>query len=124
MTNGAGWQVDALEKSAATQGDSADSLQQVRDLERDKTDAQRRARRMAAERAEQARRADAAEARATVMEAQVDALRGEVEAAQSAFRLAVKSLDQAAAKNLIHKNAAARTKSRLSKLFKQSATAN
>ena len=40
------------------------------------------------------------------------------EATQSAFRLAVKKLDQAAAKNLIHKNTAARTKSRLSKLCK------
>ncbi len=39
------------------------------------------------------------------------------EAAQAAFRLAVKRLDQAAAKNLIHKNKAARTKSRLSKLL-------
>ncbi|WP_437185851.1 30S ribosomal protein S20 [Planctomicrobium sp. SH668] len=37
--------------------------------------------------------------------------------AQEAFRLATKKLDQAAAKNLIHKNAAARTKSRLSKLI-------
>ena len=33
-------------------------------------------------------------------------------AAESAFRLAVKKLDQAAAKHLIHANAAARTKSR------------
>lgn len=40
------------------------------------------------------------------------------EAKQAAFRLAVKRLDQAAAKNLIHKNKAARTKSRLSKLCK------
>ena len=48
---------------------------------------------------------------------------GDAEAAQSAFRLAVKRLDQAAAKNLIHKNTAARTKSRLSKLLKQAATA-
>ena len=48
---------------------------------------------------------------------------GDAEAAQAAFRLAVKKLDQAAAKNLIHKNTAARTKSRLSKLLKQSATA-
>jgi small subunit ribosomal protein S20 len=54
----------------------------------------------------------------------IAAVGDDAEAAQSAFRLAVKSLDQAAAKNLIHKNAAARTKSRLSKLLKQSATAN
>lgn len=37
------------------------------------------------------------------------------EAAETAFRLAVKRLDKAAAKGLIHKNTAARTKSRLSK---------
>ncbi len=36
---------------------------------------------------------------------------------QTKFRQAVKKLDQAAAKNLIHKNAAARMKSRLSKLL-------
>jgi small subunit ribosomal protein S20 len=36
---------------------------------------------------------------------------------QAKFRLAIKKLDQAAAKNLIHKNAAARMKSRLSKLL-------
>ncbi|MFQ5734309.1 MAG: 30S ribosomal protein S20 [Planctomycetaceae bacterium] len=38
--------------------------------------------------------------------------------ADAAFKLAVKRLDQAAAKNLIHANNAARTKSRLSKLMK------
>jgi small subunit ribosomal protein S20 len=42
-------------------------------------------------------------------------------AAQEAYRLATKKLDQAAAKNLIHKNAAARTKSRLSKLVNKKA---
>jgi small subunit ribosomal protein S20 len=36
-----------------------------------------------------------------------------------ALRLASKKLDQAAAKHLIHKNAAARTKSRLAKLAKK-----
>ncbi len=39
-------------------------------------------------------------------------------AAQDALRAATKQLDQAAAKNLIHKNSAARTKSRLSHLLK------
>ncbi len=43
---------------------------------------------------------------------------GDKEKAQSEFKVAVKRLDQAAAKNLIHKNAAARSKSRLSKLVK------
>ncbi len=41
----------------------------------------------------------------------------DAEAKQMKFRLAIKKLDQAAAKNLIHKNAAARMKSRLSKLL-------
>lgn len=35
---------------------------------------------------------------------------------ETAFRAAVKGLDRAAAKGLIHRNTAARTKSRLSKL--------
>ncbi|REJ89436.1 MAG: 30S ribosomal protein S20 [Planctomycetota bacterium] len=39
-------------------------------------------------------------------------------AAQESLRSVSKKLDQAAAKNLIHKNAAARTKSRLTKLVK------
>lgn len=43
---------------------------------------------------------------------------GDSQKAQAEFRLASKRLDQAAAKNLIHKNAAARSKSRLSKLVK------
>jgi len=42
-------------------------------------------------------------------------------ATKEAYRLAVKKLDQAAAHNLIHKNVAARTKSRLSKLIKKPA---
>ena len=47
------------------------------------------------------------------------------DAADQAFRVAAKTLDQAAAKNLIHKNAAARTKSRLSHAIKKAfATAN
>ena len=43
---------------------------------------------------------------------------GDSEKAQAEFRVATKRLDRAAGKNLIHKNAAARTKSRLSKLVK------
>lgn len=43
---------------------------------------------------------------------------GDSDKAQTEFRLAQQSIDQAAAKNLLHKNAAARTKSRLSKLIK------
>ncbi|MEX0701478.1 MAG: 30S ribosomal protein S20 [Planctomycetales bacterium] len=40
---------------------------------------------------------------------------GDAEAGQTAYREVVRKLDQAAAQHLIHKNAAARTKSRLSK---------
>lgn len=43
---------------------------------------------------------------------------GDKEAVQAEYRKAQKQLDQAAAKNLIHKNAAARTKSRLVRLIK------
>ena len=46
------------------------------------------------------------------------------EAANDAFRKATKRLDQAAAKNLIHKNKAARTKSRLAKLIKNTFAAD
>lgn len=45
-------------------------------------------------------------------------------AAESAFRLAVKTLDQAAIKGLIHKNAAARTKSRLARLVQKKSAAS
>jgi small subunit ribosomal protein S20 len=41
------------------------------------------------------------------------------EAADKQFSLVTKALDQAAAKNLLHSNAAARTKSRLSALKKK-----
>ncbi|MCA9138507.1 MAG: 30S ribosomal protein S20 [Planctomycetales bacterium] len=43
---------------------------------------------------------------------------GDGEKAQAELRVASKRLDQAASKNLIHKNAAARSKSRLNKLVK------
>jgi small subunit ribosomal protein S20 len=43
--------------------------------------------------------------------------------AEQALRQAVKKLDQAAGKHLIHKNAAARTKSRLAKLTKKKTAA-
>ncbi len=46
------------------------------------------------------------------------------EAAEQAFRAAVKKLDQAAAKHLIHRNTAARTKSRLSKAVRTTVTAS
>ena len=43
---------------------------------------------------------------------------GDGDTAKTEFRLVQKKLDQAASDNLIHKNAAARTKSRLVKLLK------
>jgi small subunit ribosomal protein S20 len=56
--------------------------------------------------------------RNAVKKARAAAEGGDATVAQDAIRTATKRLDQAAAKNLIHKNAAARTKSRLSKLAK------
>ncbi len=43
---------------------------------------------------------------------------GDVEASTSAYQAATKKLDKAAAKNVMHANTAARTKSRLSKAIK------
>ena len=54
--------------------------------------------------------------RTVLKKARVAAAGDDAEASENAFRQAVKKLDQAAAKGLIHKNAAARTKSRLSKI--------
>jgi small subunit ribosomal protein S20 len=45
-------------------------------------------------------------------------LEGDAHRAESEFRLATKRLDQAGAKNVIHRNAAARMKSRLSAKIK------
>lgn len=43
---------------------------------------------------------------------------GDVEASEKAFQTVQKKLDQAASKNVIHANQAARTKARLSKAIK------
>ena len=43
---------------------------------------------------------------------------GDAAACETEFRVAVKKLDQAAAKNILHANSAARIKSRLSKAIK------
>ena len=48
---------------------------------------------------------------------------GDVETSTASFQAAVKELDQAAAKNVIHANTAARTKSRLSRAIKNLKTA-
>ncbi len=57
--------------------------------------------------------------RTVIKKAREAATSGDQAAADSAFRLAVKKLDQAASKGLIHKNVAARTKSRLSSFKKK-----
>ena len=44
---------------------------------------------------------------------------GKADVAQSEFRAAVQKLDRAAAHNTIHRNKAARTKSRLAKMLKK-----
>ena len=44
---------------------------------------------------------------------------GDVQTSEAEFRLAAKKLDQAAARNIIHANAAARSKSRLSASIKK-----
>ena len=54
--------------------------------------------------------------RSVLRKAREAAASGDAESSEAAFRLAAKRLDQAAAKNLIHKNKASRTKSRLSKI--------
>lgn len=53
--------------------------------------------------------------RTTVKNAEATLAEGNVEAAKEALLLASKKLDKAASKGLIHKNAAARKKSRLAK---------
>lgn len=52
-------------------------------------------------------------ARSAVRKARMAIESGEVEEARAATRVAIKALDKAAAKNIIHKNKAARQKSNL-----------
>lgn len=47
---------------------------------------------------------------------------GEIEKAETEFRLAAKRLDKAGSKGIIHRNTAARTKSRLQHLIKAAKT--
>jgi small subunit ribosomal protein S20 len=56
--------------------------------------------------------------RNVIKKCRLAAVSGDAQAADAAFRLAVKRLDQAASKHLIHANTASRLKSRLSKLLK------
>ena len=62
-------------------------------------------------------RAQRSTLRTVIKKCRVAAVGDSPEAAETAFRLAVKRIDQAAAKHLIHKNKAARTKSRLANLL-------
>lgn len=63
-------------------------------------------------------RAQTTALRNVVKKVRTTAAAGDAAASQEALNLAAKNLDQAAAKNLIHKNKASRTKSRLAKLLK------
>ena len=65
-------------------------------------------------------RAQRSELRTYVKKVRKLADEGDVAAAKDIFPTAQKKLDQAAAKNLIHKNKAARLKSRLATLLKKS----
>lgn len=65
-----------------------------------------------------ANRAQRSSLRTTVKKCRDAASANDPTAATEAFREATKQLDQAAARHLIHKNAAARTKSRLSRLLR------
>lgn len=49
-----------------------------------------------------------------------EAIDSKADNAEALLRIAIKKVDQAAAKNLIHKNAASRKKSQLMKAFKAS----
>lgn len=57
--------------------------------------------------------------RNSVKKVRVAIAAGDVEKSEAAFKDAVVKLDKAASKSLIHANAAARTKSRLSKAVKE-----
>jgi small subunit ribosomal protein S20 len=61
--------------------------------------------------------------RASVRRVREAVAAGDQEKAQSEYRLACKKLDQAAARNVIHRNAAARSKSRLNAAVKKIAQA-
>jgi small subunit ribosomal protein S20 len=53
-----------------------------------------------------------------VRKVQAAATAKDVAGAETAYRLAAKKLDQAAGKNIIHRNKASRTKSRLQRVIK------
>ena len=57
--------------------------------------------------------------RSTIRRVRAAVAEGKLDDAEKEYRVAAKKLDQAGAKNLIHRNTAARTKSRLQKLIKE-----
>jgi small subunit ribosomal protein S20 len=59
-----------------------------------------------------------------VKKARVAANTGDADASQAALTLAIKSLDKAAQKGVIHKNQAARRKSRIAKAVNKAAAAS
>jgi len=59
--------------------------------------------------------------RTAIMKVRKLAEAGDATGAKEAFQFATKRLDQASAKNLIHKNTAARTKSRLAAAVRKAA---
>lgn len=58
--------------------------------------------------------------RTSIKKCRIAIASGDREQAELAYQFAAKRLDQAAAKNLIHKNTAARSKSRLARLLNSS----
>lgn len=58
-------------------------------------------------------------ARTFVKKARLQIASGELEEAQATVKQAIKALDKAAQKNIIHKNSAARSKSRLARRLNQ-----
>ncbi|CAD75133.1 30S ribosomal protein S20 [Rhodopirellula baltica] len=66
-------------------------------------------------------RATRSNMRSTIRRVREAVENNDLETAKNEFKVAQKKLDRAAANNLIHKNAAARTKSRLNNLIKNAA---
>ncbi|EMB14507.1 MULTISPECIES: 30S ribosomal protein S20 [Rhodopirellula] len=66
-------------------------------------------------------RATRSNMRSTIRRVREAVENNDLETAKNEFKAAQKKLDRAAANNLIHKNAAARTKSRLNTLIKNAA---
>ena len=62
-------------------------------------------------------------ARTFVKKARLQIAAGKLEEAQATTQMAIKALDKAAQKNIIHKNNAARSKSRLVRLLNQAVEA-